>query len=125
MSIYHLKKTFNTPEVRLDPSEGYLVIEGRSIPEDPNILYEDIITHLEKYYQNPRPLTKIDFKLEYVNSGSSKVLLEILRLIKTKYDSGSDCVVNWFYEEDDESIQDLGQHFKNTIKVPFNLVTYF
>jgi hypothetical protein len=125
MSIYHLKKTFNTPEVKLNPSEGYLIIEGRSIPEDPNDFYEDIISHLEEYYQNPQVLTKIDLKLENVNSGSSKVLLEILRMIESQYDNDNDCIINWYYEEDDESIQELGQHYKNTVKVPFNLVEYY
>jgi len=122
MSTYHLAKTFNTPEVKLDASAGSLTMEGRSIPEDPNDFFGDIILHLEKYYQNPKPLTKVELKLEYVNSGSSKVLLEILRMIKTQYDKGNDCIVNWYYEEDDESIQELGQHYKNTVKVPFNLI---
>jgi len=124
MAEYKVNKTFNTPEVILDTSEGTFKLEGRSIPEDPNEFFGEIIEKLEEYYKNPRQTTKVDLKLEYVNSGSSKILLEILRIIKTQFDNGHNCVINWYYEEDDESIQELGQHFKNTIQVPFNLVQY-
>jgi hypothetical protein len=125
MDDFYLKKTFNTPEVRFIPSEGYLKIEGRSIPEDPGEFFETIIEKLKVYYQDPRELTRIDIKLEYINSGSSKYLLELMRILKRNYDNGRDCVVHWFFEEDDESIQELGQHYQSTVQVPFKLVDYY
>ncbi len=125
MKEYHIKKTFNTPEVRFTPGEGLLKIEGRSIPEDPGDIYNNIIDLLEKYFENPREITRIDIKLEYINSGSSKYLLELLRIIKARYDEGNDCIINWYYEEDDESIYELGQHYQNTIQVPFKLIDYY
>lgn len=125
MEEVFIKKTFNTPEVRFSAKEGFLRIEGRSIPEDPGELYDLIIEKLHEYFENPRPLTTIEIKLEYINSGSSKYLLELLRIIKRNYDEGADCHVTWYYEEDDESIQELGQHYQNTIEVPFRLVDYY
>lgn len=125
MEDFFVKRTFNTPEIELRPSEGLLKIEGRSIPEDPGEYYDIILRKLEDYYRNPQKITRIDIKLEYINSGSSKYMLELLRLIKRNYDNGNDCIVNWFYEEDDESILELGQHYRNTIKIPFKMVDFF
>lgn len=125
MEEFYIKKTFNTPEIRFLPSEGLLKIEGRSIPEDPGDVYDKIIDLLEKYFENPRDVTRVDIKLEYINSGSSKYMLELLRIIKTNYDEGNDCIINWYYEEDDESIYELGQHYQNTIQVPFKLIDYY
>ncbi|MCF8381157.1 MAG: DUF1987 domain-containing protein [Bacteroidales bacterium] len=125
MEEYLLKKTFNTPEVHFIPSEGYLKIEGRSIPEDPNEFYDSIIKLLKEYYKNPEEITRCDIKLEYINSGSSKFMLELLRILKINYDQGKDCIVNWYYEEDDESIQELGMHYKSTIKLPMKLIEYY
>jgi hypothetical protein len=125
MEKLHIQKTFNTPEIEFKPDEGLLRIEGRSIPEDPGEIYDDIIVLLEKYFQNPKEVTRIDIKLEYINSGSSKYLLEVLRIIKTNYDEGKDCIINWYYEEDDESIYELGQHYQNTLQVPFKLIDYY
>jgi hypothetical protein len=52
-------------------------------------------------------------------------MLELLRKVKRNYDKGFECLVNWFYEEDDESILELGQHYSNTIKIPFKLVDFY
>lgn len=125
MRDFFINKTFNTPEVELLPAEGIIKIEGRSIPEDPGDFYNTIIEKLEEYYQNPLEITRLDFRLEYINSGSSKYILELLRTVKRFYENGKDCIVNWYYEEDDESIQELGQHFKNTVQVPFNIIDYY
>jgi hypothetical protein len=125
MADYFLKKTVNTPQIQIDSSEGYIGIEGRAIPEDPGDFFDKFIKHLDEYYKSPRILTTFDFKLEYVNSGSSKFILEILRNVKRNYDAGHDCLVNWYYEEDDESMQELGLHYQTAIKVPFKMVEYY
>jgi hypothetical protein len=125
MEDFSVERTFNTPEVALVPSEGLLRIEGRSIPEDPGDFYESVIQKLTEYYENPHKLTSIEIKLEYINSGSSKYMLELLRTAKKFCDSGCDTLVSWYYEEDDESILELGQHYKNTIKIPFKLVDFY
>jgi len=125
MEEFYVTRTFNTPEIEFIPNQGILRIEGRSIPEDPGEFYDIVLQKLEDYFRKPQKLTRIDIKLEYINSGSSKYMLEIFRLTKKYYDSGHKSVVNWYYEEDDESILELGQHFKNTIKIPFNLVDFY
>lgn len=124
MDAMFIKKTLSTPEVELNPSEGFLRIEGRSIPEDPGEYFEIIFQSLEDYFKNPVQLTKINIKLEYINSGSSKFMLELLRIVKRHHEDGSTCEVNWYYEEDDESILELGQNYRNTLDIPFNLVEY-
>ena len=111
--------TFSTPSVNLDAKTGLLQFEGRSIPEDAEIFYEPVTSWLEEYYNNPAPVTLIEIKLEYVNSGSSKYLLEIFRIVGRNYRNGHECLVTWHYEEEDEAIQDLGEHYKVTVKIPF------
>jgi hypothetical protein len=115
-------KTYSTPKVQLLSKSGALKVEGRSIPENPSVFFEPIIDWLNEYFKNPVPSTVIDFKLDYINSGSSKSLLSILKLLKTYYDRGIRITINWHFEEDDESIRDLGKHYKSLLNMPFNLV---
>ncbi len=119
-----IDRTGNTPKVHFNHKAGKLIIEGRSIPENPGDFFEQLIDWLEKYYKDPKDTTRMDLNLEYVNSGSSKYLLGIFRMIKKRFDEGSNCIINWYYEEDDEAILSLGEHFKSTIKIPFNLIEY-
>ena len=124
MSEYRINKTLNTPEIVFDPSQGLLSIEGRSIPENPNDFYTPLFKWMESYFDAPKEKTKINIKLEYINSGSSKFLLQFLRYIKQKFDEGNECVVNWYYEEDDEAVQELGEHYRSSVKIPFNMIDY-
>lgn len=119
-----IEKSLNTPKIHFDPESGVLNIEGRSIPENPGDFYDELINWIKDYFTNPKEKTTVNLKLEYVNSGSSKYLLGIFRIFKEKFQTGQDCVINWYYEEDDEAILHLGEHYKSTVKIPFNLIEF-
>ena len=117
-----IEKTNSTPSVEFNALTGHLKIEGRSIPENPGDFFDRLLDWIEQYYKNPAENTRFDLNLEYVNSGSSKYLLGIFRILKKKQDEGYQCIINWYYEEDDESIRDLGKHYKSILKLPLNLI---
>ena len=119
-----IEKTSSTPSVIFNPETGKLKIEGRSIPENPGEFFETLINWLKFYFETPASYTQMDLNLEYVNSGSSKYLLGIFRLIKKKHDEGNKSIINWYYEEDDEAILSLGEHYRSSVKMPFNLIEY-
>jgi len=119
-----IEKTPNTPYVDFDPTHGMFKIEGRSIPENPNEFYEKILDWIDDYYLDPQKKSRFDINLEYINSGSSKFILSLFRKLKEYYDRGNDLVVNWYYEEDDEAVLGLGEHYQSTINMPINLVEY-
>ncbi len=119
-----ISKSTNTPGIAFSPDSGVMKIEGRSIPENPGDFFDPIIEWLDNYFTSPAEVTRFDMNLEYVNSGSSKYLLGIFRILKKKHDEGKTCSINWYYEEDDEAIYGLGEHYKNTVKIPFNLIEY-
>lgn len=124
MEKLEIEKRPNTPSVSFDPDSGNMKIEGRSIPENPGEFYDELIDWIKKYFKEPKPTTTIDLNLEYVNSGSSKYLLGLFRVIKEETKNGRDIIINWYYEEDDEAILNLGEHYKSSLKIPFNLIEY-
>jgi len=124
MEKLEIERRSNTPAVNFDPESGLLKIEGRSIPENPGEFYDDLIAWIKEYFKNPKPSTIIDLNLEYVNSGSSKYLLGLFKTIKEETQKGFKVTINWYYEEDDEAILSLGEHYKSSLKIPFNLIEY-
>lgn len=124
MEDIFLKRTFNSPEIEFLASNGELSIEGRSIPEDPGDFFENLIKWLNEYFLNPVEETVMTIKLEYINSGSSKYMLELLRILKENYDKGRKVLVKWYFEEGDESIEELGQHYEQTMQIPFEIIEY-
>ena len=125
MEDLFLKKTFNSPEVEFVTDTGELSVEGRSIPEDPGEFFESLIDWINEYFLNPVEQTVVSIKLEYINSGSSKYMLELLRILKINHDSGKDVKILWYFEEGDESIEELGIHYEQTIQIPFEHIEYY
>jgi hypothetical protein len=120
----HIEKGANTPKIDFLSEEGILQFEGRSIPENPNDFYKPLFQWVQEYFKLPQKKTTIVIKLEYINSGSSKSLLEFFRIVKEQFAAGNNCLVKWYSEEDDESVQELGEHYQFTLKIPFEFVHY-
>lgn len=120
----HIEQSSNTPKIDFLAEEGILQLEGRSIPENPGDFYKPIMQWAQDYFKEPRKLTTIIIKLEYINSGSSKSLLEFFRFIKEQHVNGHRCMVKWYSEEDDEAVLDLGEHYQYTLKIPFEFIKY-
>ncbi len=121
-----IESTYSTPFVNFNSKSGILKLEGRSIPENPSIFYDPLVNWLTELSKDAKDIVvRMEVKLDYINSGSTKSILTMLRLLKHLYDEGVDCQVNWHFEEDDESIRDLGKHYKNVLRMPFNLIEIY
>jgi len=119
-----IQKSANTPQVEFSAGQGLLKIEGRSIPENPSSFYRPLSQWLQDYFKQPKDVTQFNIKLEYINSGSSKSLLEMLRNLKDYNVLSKKVNITWYYESDDEAVQELGEHFSNTLKTKFEFVSY-
>lgn len=117
-----IEKTVKTPYVNFDPQSGILKIIGRSIPENPEEFYNKLFDWVNEYFKKPQEETLVNIQLEYINSGSSKFILEFFQLFQDSKSKGINCKINWYYEEDDEAVLELGKHYQSIIDVPFKLV---
>lgn len=115
------EQTKRSPGISFNREDFLLRIEGRSIPENPESVYNPLYDWVEEYFKGDGYL-KVEIILEYINSGSSKHLLEVLRRLKEYRDKGRELSITWFYEEDDESIFELGEHYRDTSGIPVTIV---
>jgi len=122
MKDLHLEKTIKTPYIHFNAINGHLVIEGRSIPEDAYSFYTPVYRWLERFNQECKEDTLVEFKLEYFNTSSSKCILEILKILEKRKVSKVD--IKWFYEEDDEDMLDSGKDYKHLLSLPIQFETY-
>lgn len=116
----NLEATKETPTVQLDAALGVFKIEGRSFPLNAKGFYLPILEWLDVYAQQPNEKTDFIFRLEYFNTPSSKSISDILKRLKALKDSGHTVKVEWFYEEDDIDILDLGHVFARTVGMDFD-----
>ena len=114
----------DTPKVILDQASGAFEISGRSLPEDVNEFYEPILNWLEEYSENPNPETYFVFKLEYFNTASSKMILDIFLKLEEIKDTGQDVTIAWHYRDDEEDMLEAGEEYADMVEVEFEFHTY-
>ena len=110
-----------SPYILLDPA-GRIKFRGRSIPEDVALVYDDILKWIQEYVANPAPYTEVDVEMEYLNSGTSKYMLKILKTLKELDNMGKDLKINWVYEEGDDDILERGEYYASILDLKINLV---
>ncbi len=116
-----IKETYETPGIKFSAKNGSLVIEGRSLPENSIKFYEPLLNALEDYSTNPADKTTVDFKLEYFNTGSSKCILTILRLLQNIHSVNENVTINWYHDEEDVEILETGEDYSRIVNIPFNI----
>lgn len=96
---------------------GKMHMDGKSMPEDVKKFYFpliDWVVNLE--------CDKVDFtmKFEYLNTASSKEMLELLKCLDSNY-KVKEINVNWYYESDDFDTLELGQIYQESLnRMQFN-----
>lgn len=122
METISIEGTPKTPTITFDINKGFLEIRGRSIPENSIEFYKPLVDWLEKYASKPQSNTNVNIQLEYFNTSSSKCILDVFKKLEAINKSGSQVVINWFYEEDDEDMLEAGEDYQAIINVPFKMV---
>jgi hypothetical protein len=117
-----IKETDFTPSVKISSEEQRIIITGPSRLEDPTPFYENLILVLDENIINFKSRFSIDFKLNYLNSSSSKWLFHILKNVQNRFGTSRRMSINWYYDIDDENIMEAGEVFRNLLNVPFNLI---
>lgn len=120
MEILNLEGTEDTPKIILDKKNGIFEISGRSLPEDSAEFYRPVLEWIEKYSNDPNPNTDFVFKLEYFNTASSKLILDVLSALEDI----KGMKINWYFHEDDEDMEEAGQEFAELVEIPFEFKTY-
>ena len=111
-----------TPAINFDAGSGVLMLKGRSIPENSIEFYKPLNDWLDMYSEKPCQETTVDLKLEYFNTSSSKCILDLLKRLEKINQSGSKVNVNWYFEQDDEDMEEAGEDYQAIIKLPFNMI---
>ncbi|MBR4266342.1 MAG: DUF1987 domain-containing protein [Bacteroidales bacterium] len=124
MSVIKIQGSDDTPTVVLDKENNIFEISGRSLPEDVVAFYNPILDWLSEYAKDPLDKTVFNFKLEYFNTASSKLLLDVLLKLEDINSAGHDVLVKWHYPDDDEDMEEAGEEYSDIVDVPFEQVPY-
>ena len=116
-----IKATTVSPEVIFNPSENKFSISGWSRPESPSKFYSPIMKWIDEYGAKYLDNATVDFKIEYFNTPSARILREILDQLDKLFLKGIKVSVNWYFE-DDSSREEFEYEFAQGLSIPINFL---
>ncbi|MEQ8358785.1 MAG: DUF1987 domain-containing protein [Cytophagales bacterium] len=113
----------HTPDVNFNADTGTLALKGRSTPENSIEFYRPLLEWLDQYGSNSKTeKTTLKIQLEYFNTSSSKCILDIFKKVNALFKDGLNVSINWYYEEEDEDMQEAGEDYSDLLDVPFEII---
>ena len=100
------------PTVNFCYNTGIMQLSGKSYPENVDEFYAPVWEWIEADLIAPQVATTIDVSLEYLNTASAKMLLDILIKVKNLQSAGNELKLVWKYYEDDEDMEDFADHIR-------------
>ncbi|MHC1703768.1 MAG: DUF1987 domain-containing protein [Tenuifilaceae bacterium] len=132
MDPLYIEPTEFTPRINFDPENNIFEISGFSRPENVIGFYRPVLKWLDEYYDNilsknidyNKSVLTINLKMTYFNSASSKFILDVLLEFMKYHSKGNDIVINWYYEDGDDEIQESGEEISDMLGYTFNFISY-
>jgi len=124
MEIIKIKATEDTPAVTLDSVNNIYEISGRSLPEDVVVFYQPVMQWLKEFEKTPINDFELSIKLEYFNTASSKLILDILLKLEEVFLNGTRLKVKWYYLSSDSDMKEAGEEYSEIVGLPFEITMY-
>ncbi len=106
----------------IDFIDGYMKIQGNSIPTINLEFYKQLMNYLKTYAEKPQNTTVVDISFEYINCYSKKSMMKVFRILEKIHQKGNTIIINWFYSEEDDNMLELGCIYSSLINLPFNFI---
>lgn len=108
-----------SPGINFDKQNNKFMIFGKSFPEEAKRFFDPALMWLEEYLQNPNEETIFEIRLDYYNSATATMLLEIFYMLEKIVKAGKKVKVVWNYLEIDDDMLDAGEEYKEMLELPF------
>jgi hypothetical protein len=121
MNSLHIPSSFKTPEIQFDGGTGVLKVTGRIFPENPKEFFSHITKWMMEYSQQPAETTSLVLNLSYFNSSSNEYIFRCCKMLEAMSEAGTTSGIVWEYEAEDEDMKQMGEDFKELLKINFEI----
>lgn len=121
MDNLNLEQTKSSPAVHFDSATGILEIAGESYPENSYEFYKPVLQWLSRFCANFNGPIVFNCRISYLNTGSTKSMMDILDLFEERYHKGQAVSVNWYCDSDNDRAIETAEEFKEDVTFPFEI----
>ncbi len=112
------------PEVSFDVDKGICEISGESYMEETYKFYLPLINWIKDYAKHIKKSLELNIKLIYLNTSSTKCILDILEILKDFEDEGGKVKVNWYYDKSDPDMVEEVEDFEAESGMKIELIEF-
>ena len=112
------------PEVSFDVDKGICEISGESYMEETYKFYLPLINWIKDYAKHIKRSLELNIKLIYLNTSSTKCILDILEILKDFEDEGGKVKVNWYFDKSDPDMVEEVEDFEAESGMKIKLIEF-
>lgn len=120
MEVLAISRTSSTPHICFDAAKKLLVIAGESYPENSFAFYTPVLNWLKQYLKEQHELA-LDITITYMNSSSTKCMLDMLDAMEEGHSKGSNMSIVWWYDPENPRSYELAEEFSEEVTFPFEI----
>ena len=120
MNAVLIESTKFSPEVLFDKNKGIITFTGKLYPANSTEFFSPIHEMIIDYIQNHPEITLV-FKLTYINSSATKLVLRLFEELSTYYENGKRVQVEWFHDEMDDDMIEVGEDISELVNLPIKI----
>ncbi len=92
------------------------------LPEIAGEFYQELFTWLKNYLPAASGAIVAELRLSYMNTSSTKCLMDMLYMLEDAFNAGGDVSISWYYIARNRSMRECGEEFREDLSVPFNII---
>jgi hypothetical protein len=111
-----------TPEVKFIAHTGICEISGESYLEKTYAFYDPLYVWLREYMTTINKPIRLNMRLKYMNTSSSKCILIMLKMFKDYIDEGGKATIDWYIKTDDDVMKEEVEDLREESELPINMI---
>lgn len=127
MNSLKIEATTFTPEINFDIENNTLSFLKVSKPANAFEFYKPVLEFIDNF-EKAKVKSKIvkelvvDFKFDYFNTATAKIIYELLEKLKRIREQGVEIIINWFFHSEDEDLLEEGEIMAEALGMTFNFI---
>lgn len=121
MDSLYLQETKSSPAIAFDGESGILEISGESYPENSYEFYKPVLTWITRLCAHFKGTIFFNCRVSYLNTGSTKSMMDIFDLFEDRFREGREVRVNWFCDSENDRAVETAEEFKEDVTFPFEI----
>ena len=119
-----IKRTQSTLEVNFNAASGVCKLSGSSYPENSIKFFKPLINWIKQYGEKGKKGITLEFRVTYINSSSTKCILDIIELLEGFHKKRGNMKINWYYQQDEDDLRETGEELTRQINLPVKFIPY-